>query len=132
MPEDAKVILVADDDPFMRRLIEIVLRKGNPKLQILQAANGVEALALVQHQRPDVAIVDVVMPKMNGEELSRRLKELYPGLPILIVTGVDNPESRRRLMEEIKVNQYLSKAMDMRGFYGEVVKLFDLNRPKGL
>jgi CheY-like chemotaxis protein len=131
---EGNAVLVVDDDPFMRRLITAVLKKNNPRIQVAEAENGLVAYGLVKQSRPDVVIVDVVMPKMNGEELSKKLRELYPDLPILVLTGFDNPESKKRLMEEVKVNSYLNKAMDMNSFYGEVAKLFSFmsTKPKGL
>jgi len=72
-----------------------------------------------------VAIVDVVMPRMDGEELARQLKLLYPDLPIMVLTGFDNPEVKDRLLREIKVDQYIAKHQGFDRFYSVVSKLLD-------
>jgi len=123
MNQPTKTILLVDDDEFIRQIIRTVLHRSNHKLKIIEANNGRTGMTLAQVTRPDLAIIDVVMPIMNGEELSKELKKLYPNLPILILTGFDNPESKKRLLEEIGVNSYLSKTMDYNSIYKEVSKL---------
>lgn len=120
-----KRILVVDDDSFVRSIIKKILLKANSGFEIIEAADGVEALEYAKNRRPDVAIVDVVMPRMGGEELSRHLKGLYPDLPIIVLTGFDNQESKERLIKEVKVDQYLTKNQGFDRFYSVVSKLLD-------
>ena len=116
-------ILVVDDDGFIRSVVKKVLLKANPSLEVVEASDGVEALQYATNRKPDVAIVDVVMPRMGGEELSKKLKELYPNLPIIILTGFENEQIRDRLIKEIKVDRYLAKNQGLDRFYSVVSQL---------
>ena len=78
-------VLLADDEPAIRVLVKIFL---DPRFDIVEAANGREALDLVPDARTlDLLITDVVMPEMEGHELSRRLRQQNPDLRVLYLTG---------------------------------------------
>ena len=66
-------ILVAEDDPEARELLKLLL--GGADYHLLEAADGVEALELLRAQQPDLLITDIVMPRMDGYELVRRLRQ---------------------------------------------------------
>jgi len=93
VPDDAETrggsetILVVEDEPGVRRLAERILADAG--YTVHSAADGMEALALLAHgdARFDLALLDVVMPRMGGRELRRRLDEVAPGLPVLFVSG---------------------------------------------
>jgi two-component system cell cycle sensor histidine kinase/response regulator CckA len=78
-------VLLADDEPAIRVLVKIFL---DPRFDIVEAANGREALDLVPDATTlDLLITDVVMPEMEGHELSRRLRQQNPDLRVLYLTG---------------------------------------------
>ena len=64
-----------------------------------EAADGQEAVDLIERLRPDVAILDIAMPKLSGIEVTRRVKPLIPSLAILILTAYDNDEYVFALLE---------------------------------
>jgi diguanylate cyclase (GGDEF)-like protein len=66
-------LLVADDDPFIARLLEIELRAAGYDVRV--ASDGVEAFDLAQERSPDLVLADVMMPNMDGFELTRRLRQ---------------------------------------------------------
>jgi DNA-binding response OmpR family regulator len=68
----APVVLVADDDPDILSLVSLRLKKAG--FGVVTAADGEEALRVVLEHRPELAIVDVRMPKMDGLELTRRIR----------------------------------------------------------
>jgi len=80
-------ILIAEDERALRRLTATVLRQAG--YQALEAADGQQALDLYNVHGPSIVMVvtDVVMPRMGGIELARRLREAGPGIPLLFVTG---------------------------------------------
>jgi CheY-like chemotaxis protein len=86
-------ILVADDDSFARELIRAVAgdEAGH---EILEAANGVEALRLALLERPDVAFLDVRMPVLNGFEVCRAIKAdpVTHTIRVLLFTGLDDTQ----------------------------------------
>lgn len=65
-------ILLADDEPSLRRLVSVTL--GSDDFQLLHASNGEEALAVARQELPQVALLDVNMPRKNGIEVCRALK----------------------------------------------------------
>jgi DNA-binding response OmpR family regulator len=87
-PSDGQpVILAADDDPDIRELVAFRLERAG--YTVLQAADGEEALALALEHTPDLAVLDVMMPKMDGFELVRRLRaeEATKRMPIIMLTA---------------------------------------------
>jgi DNA-binding response OmpR family regulator len=85
--ESQPVILAADDDEDILQLI--VFRLERSGYTVLQAHDGEEALALALEQRPDLAVLDVLMPKIDGFELTRRLRAepATSRMPIIILTA---------------------------------------------
>lgn len=81
------VVLVADDDEDILTLVGLRLERAG--YEVLTARDGVEALAVVEQRTPDIAVVDVMMPRMDGHELVRRLRARpdTATLPILILTA---------------------------------------------
>jgi DNA-binding response OmpR family regulator len=65
-------ILLADDEPSLRRLVSVTL--GSDDFQLLHASNGEEALAVARQELPQVALLDINMPRKNGIEVCRALK----------------------------------------------------------
>lgn len=81
------VILIVDDDPDILRFVEFNLLHSG--FEVLTALSGPEALALLENHRPDLALVDLMMPGMDGLELTRRLRAdpLVTALPIILLTA---------------------------------------------
>ncbi|MBY0009379.1 response regulator transcription factor [Paenibacillus typhae] len=78
-------ILVVDDDPHIRELVEVFLRAEGMDA-VYRASDGVEALKLMEENGADLAIIDVMMPRMDGWELCRELRRSYD-IPILMLTA---------------------------------------------
>lgn len=95
----AKHILVADDDPQMRMLIRRMLGKALASVEIEEAEDGAIALAKVEHTPPDLALIDLDMPGLNGIELTAALRERKNAdeLPIVVMTGSGTPADWRVL-----------------------------------
>ena len=77
-------ILIAEDDRDIRDLLRLYLEGEG--FRVLEAENGAQALTLAREQTPDMAILDVMMPEMNGFELTRALRR-YSNIPILILSA---------------------------------------------
>ncbi|WP_028531108.1 response regulator transcription factor [Paenibacillus sp. HW567] len=78
-------ILVVDDDPHIRELVEVFLRAEGLE-DIYSASDGVEALRLLEDTTVDMAVIDIMMPNMDGWELCRELRRSYD-IPILMLTA---------------------------------------------
>jgi two-component system KDP operon response regulator KdpE len=81
----AKKILVVDDDPAMVRLISRVLSKKG--FEVLESNNGQDALRLLYNNKPDLVLLDVVMPKMDGWQTCSRIRDISAIIPIIMLTG---------------------------------------------
>jgi CheY-like chemotaxis protein len=92
-------ILVVDDHPVTREPLARLLRYEG--FQTACAANGVEALASVNESRPDMILLDVMMPKMNGVQFLDALRRDPAGqsIPVIALTGVFDPNQLARLGE---------------------------------
>ena len=82
-------IMVIEDHPAIRTIYrEMIARTSN--LQVgAEASTAAEALASLAEQCPDLILLDIVLPDKSGLELLRQIKELYPQLPVLVVSGED-------------------------------------------
>jgi len=82
-------ILLADDHEIFRHGLKMLL-DSQPDFQVVgQAANGLEAVALAERLRPDVLIVDLIMPGLNGIEVTSQIKERLPGCRVVVLSLYD-------------------------------------------
>lgn len=102
-------ILVADDDAHIRKLMALYLR--NEGFEIVEAADGVEALAVMENSAVDVVILDIMMPHMDGWELCREIRIQYPEIPLLMVTA--KGESGQKVKGfQLGTDDYVTKPFD--------------------
>jgi len=110
-------ILVVDDDPDILDAVAMILESQG--YQVVTARNGIEGLATLKAEQPDLMILDLLMPKMDGFAVCKELKNPvwsdHKDIPILILTSVGEDASRRRYeLEtgvELDVDDYLEKPM---------------------
>lgn len=88
MPRRLETVLLVDDEPDIRRIGELTLRAVG-KLKVLLAASGQEAIEVVRRERPDVVLLDVMMPGLDGPATLAQLRALDEGkdLPVIFVTA---------------------------------------------
>jgi len=80
-------IVLADDHPLIREAIGHLV-SNTPEFELVgEAANGKECLARVQELRPDILVLDIAMPEMNGEQVTRELRRRCPGVKIIALSG---------------------------------------------
>ncbi len=79
-------VLIADDHTMVRESLVALLEAGGDVEVVAQAADGIEALEKARLTRPDVVVADLTMPRLGGMEVVRRLREMLPGIKVLVLT----------------------------------------------
>jgi DNA-binding response OmpR family regulator len=106
----AKKILVVDDEPEVRQVMEqFLIERG---YEVRTAENGRRGLEALGAFAPDVVLLDMHMPEMDGLETLRQLTARAPGLPVIMVTVNDDVETTSRLLQLGAVD-YLPKPFDL-------------------
>lgn len=86
-------LLLAEDQKVLRESLKIVLEQ-DPELQVVGcAANGTEALALAEEKAPDIILMDIKMPAVDGIESTRLIKEKFPHIKVVILTTFGNEDN---------------------------------------
>lgn len=101
-----KTILIAEDEDSNYRYLEMVLNKT--KANVVWAQDGLEAIELCKQHIPDLILMDIKMPNMDGLEATRKIKKIFPEIPIIAQTAFAM-ENDERLSLEAGCNSYLSK-----------------------
>ncbi len=104
-------VLVVDDDPTSRTILKGILQKDG--YQVSQALDGLEALEAINESKPDIAIIDMVMPKLDGLQLCKELRKTYDvvELPIVVVTTEDETETLIACLNQ-GANDFISKPVN--------------------
>jgi len=92
-------VIIAEDHVLVREGTSRLLEQHQDLEVIGEAGDGEEAVALAEKLRPDVAIMDIAMPGMNGIEATRRIKALCPGTSVLVLTAYDDDQYIFALLE---------------------------------
>jgi len=92
MTRDKLRVLIADDHPLVREALHQALDGEEDMEVVAEAGDGEEAVNLATELKPDVVVMDIVMPGLNGIEATRRLKQIAPDIAILILTAYDDDE----------------------------------------
>ncbi|MDE2345773.1 MAG: response regulator, partial [Gammaproteobacteria bacterium] len=107
--EDKRVLaMVVDDSITVRRVTQRLLERYG--MRVSTAKDGVDALALLQEHVPDIMLLDIEMPRMDGYELAQNMRndERFKSIPIIMITSRTGEKHRKRAMD-IGVNRYLGK-----------------------
>jgi DNA-binding response OmpR family regulator len=108
--EDAKLILVVDDEPRMRRFMHMNLDLEG--YRVIEAENGLEAVNRVRDNLPDLVLLDVMMPELDGFEALRLIRETS-NVPVIMLTVKDEEDDRVRGLE-LGADDYVTKPFSPR------------------
>jgi DNA-binding NarL/FixJ family response regulator len=103
-----KNILIVDDNPVIRKTLRQVL-EAETDWRCGEAVNGKDAIEKAQQLHPNLVVLDLSMPVMNGLQASRELKRLYPYLPLVMFTSFETAHLKREAVEA-GVSSILSKS----------------------
>jgi DNA-binding response OmpR family regulator len=103
----AKHILIAEDERMLGDMLQYELSTYGPRVTV--ARNGEEALASIALRRPDLLLLDLLMPKKDGYEVLRLLKDMNVDFPIVILSNLDDPREQRKC-EELGAASFMVKS----------------------
>jgi diguanylate cyclase (GGDEF)-like protein/PAS domain S-box-containing protein len=104
----ASRVLIADDHEMVRRGLRSLLESSHRDIQVLEASNGREAIEKTIGSKPDLVILDVSMPLLDGFSAAREIKKVAAGTPILILT-FEKSKTLTEIAKSIGVNGYITK-----------------------
>src|SRR5215471_52468 len=102
-----RTILIADDKPQMRRILRSLL-ESHPGWDVTEAEDGLQAVERAQQCKPDVVVLDLAMPELNGFEAARRIANTFPEVPIFLNTLYASPQVEKEA-EKLGVQRVISK-----------------------
>jgi len=101
-----KILIVEDDEDFICIIREKFLGEGFP---VVTAGNGEEGLEMLKEEKPDLILLDIMMPIMDGMEMAKRMKEAKIGIPVIFLTNMGDVDHMSKAMEIIP-SDYIIKA----------------------
>ncbi len=120
--EIKKAILAVDDNPEHLELLAVNLTEAGYRLIVVNS--GAEALKTIEVEKPGLVLLDVLMPEMNGFEVLKRIKAIYPDIPVAMVTSVWDDEEGKKCLEAGAFD-YITKPIDFNHLKNVIlIKLF--------
>ena len=120
-------VMVVDDSITVRKVSERLLKRNN--MRVITAKDGVDAVAVLQEQIPDIFLLDIEMPRMDGYELATHIRndEVMKKLPIIMITSRTGDKHRQRAMD-IGVNKYMGKPFQEADLLKNIEEALDESR----
>ncbi len=117
-----KKILIVDDSSESRHLIRESLKRYS--YEISEAENGMDALAMLKHNVPDLIVLDLMMPKMDGLKVCAFIKsdKRFWNIPVIMITAMAE-KSAKKLSEQVKVDVFMNKPLVVSEFLQKVHEL---------
>ena len=106
-----KRVLVVDDEPDFLEMMQLRLELQG--YEVLTAEDGRQALERVKKDKPDIVLLDIMMPVMNGLEVLKKIRSINRKLPVYILTAFSN-EERFRLAEQFSASGFIVKTKDLK------------------
>lgn len=110
-----KHILIVDDDQQVLQLLKVIIQKEG--LGCDQAETAAEALTAIERRRPDLVFLDIVLPDMTGLDLLAILKQKYPELLVIVMTGLNQADNIWKKAMKAGASDYITKPFG----HGDVV-----------
>lgn len=123
-PETRIKVAIADDHHLFRTGVKTSLSAYKDIQMVAEAENGMQLLNLLRHIKPDVLLLDIQMPIMDGLATLPQVKKLYPGIKVIMLS-MHNDQSMISRMMELGANSYLTKESDSETIYKAVVSCYE-------
>ena len=120
-------VLVIDDEPYARVLLDIHLRRRG--YDVILAGDGWNGLQLYRQEHPDVILLDLDMPELDGVTVLKEIRAVDFKQPVIVLTGNSNPETEQQV-RAIGVNEFVLKSSSMHLLEDTLMHLFKGRMPK--
>jgi two-component system alkaline phosphatase synthesis response regulator PhoP len=119
-PADKRKILIVDDEPNVRRLLHTLLKK---KFTVVEAEDGKQAVEMAGVEKPDLILMDIMMPKMDGYTSCYTLKQepATRSIPIIMLTAIDL-KLNLQLSQEIGADGYITKPFNSKDLLNNITQ----------
>ena len=119
--ENKKKILIVDDEPNVRRLLHTILGKT---FDVLEAEDGRQAIEMTNSQKPDVVLMDMMMPKMDGLTACHMIKNdpATKSIPVIMVTAIGF-ELNVKLSQQMGASGYVTKPFSSEDLLGKITQV---------
>ena len=127
-----KRVLIVEDETALASVMGNILSKNNVSVTI--AHDGKEALAAMEKEAPDVVLLDILMPVLDGHGVIKAMKKKNPDCPVIVVSNLSDQKTRDKCRKEKNVKEYFVKSdMDDNDLWTVIQKfLFPLSSPQPL
>lgn len=115
-------VVVCDDQVAFRQLVAVVLGLEAGVEVVGEAGNGLDAVSLAERLKPDVLLLDIAMPKMDGLEALPRVREASPGTQVVMLTGLTSATIRERALAA-GASAFIEKGIDIDKLGKQVVEI---------
>lgn len=117
-----KKILLVDDEPQLVEMVKMRLEANN--YEVILASDGEEALEKARGEKPDLIILDIMLPKLDGYKVCRMLKfdDKYSSIPVIMFTA-RSQESEKSMGEEVGADAYIIKPFEPQMLLGKIKEL---------
>ncbi|HET7343682.1 MAG TPA: response regulator [Methylomirabilota bacterium] len=118
-------VLIVDDEPL---ILEVLSEHFRPEFDVETALNGADALGAILRQRPDVVLLDINMPRMNGVEVLKDIKQIDESIAVIMVTANEQVSLAAEALKSGAFG-YVPKPFDFRYLDHMLATIFDKSRP---
>jgi excisionase family DNA binding protein len=121
------LVLIVDDESDILDMLEALMRSGDDDLNVAKAQNGVDALVMIGETKPDLLILDIMIPGMNGFDVCRKLKSSpnTQNIKIVAISGDHNPAVRERVLSA-GADLFFTKPLEIVGFREQCFHLLQM------
>ncbi len=115
-----KKVLIVDDDIRNRKLIRVILE--NNGYTTFEAGDGREAIAILKKEKPDLILMDLMMPEMSGEEAIKAIRAMpeFKETPVVVLSASALAEEIARIRSEVEINGYITKPIKLDNFINTI------------
>lgn len=117
-------ILTVEDDKATREFLGTIINRKYPGIQLYLAENGIKGVELFKAHTPDIVITDIVMPEMDGVQMSSVIKSIKPDTKLIVVTGYSS-RSYQVEFDKIGADVFLLKPIDVKKLCDAIERCMD-------